>query len=224
METNTSSSQTSYGDYILRTGKGIVGELELLLGAYWYQTKFAGKAPILDLGPGRCWFTKQNIGSILAVDNSPELVEHFKREKIDIKLGDAYSIPYADGYFEGVFCCWLFEHLPDPERAIREIHRVLKPQGGYACVIVPTPNDMVAFYDDYTHVRPFTPASLKQLAENGAFARHHIDWLPWTRGLTRVLGLLGEATAYRYLRFADETLRRLGIVNKNNLMLEAWRA
>src|SRR5579872_3096513 len=138
----------SYGDYILRTGTGIVGQIELLLGAHWYQAKFHGKSPVLDLGPGRCWFTKQNVTDIVAVDNSCELVEHFTQEGINIKLGDAYHIPFPDGHFEGVFCCWLFEHLSEPVRSIMEIHRVLKP-GGYLCLIVPTPNDMVAFYDDY---------------------------------------------------------------------------
>src|SRR5580692_9923318 len=98
------TTNESYGSYILRTGGGIVGELELLLGAQWYRTRFAGKAPILDLGPGRCWFTKQNVDDIVAVDNAPELVGHYGQEGINIRLGDAYRIPYPDEYFEGVFC------------------------------------------------------------------------------------------------------------------------
>jgi SAM-dependent methyltransferase len=213
----------AYGDYILRTGKGIIGQLETSFGAYWYKSRFAGKSPILDLGPGRCWFTKQNANAIVAVDNSPELVEHFGKEGINIKLGDAYNIPFPDEYFEGAFCCWLFEHLPDPERSIKEIHRVLKP-GGYLCLIIPSPNDMVSFYDDYTHVRPYTHTSLKQLAENAAFARYQIDYLPWTRGMTRVLRLFGPNAAFNYMRLADSLFRKMRLVNRNNLMLEAWKS
>jgi SAM-dependent methyltransferase len=211
----------AYGNYILRTGKGVVGELELLYGHHLYRQRFAGKKPVLDLGPGRCWFTKQNVEDIAAVDNSPEIVEHYSREGIDIRLGDAYNIPFPDDCFEGILCCWLFEHLSDPARSLSEIHRVMKP-GGYACVIVPTPYDMVAFYDDYTHIRPFTQASLAQLAEDAGMSRHRVEFLPWTRGTKFILRSMGAAAA-AYFRFCDGALRHLGPVNKRNLMLEAWK-
>jgi SAM-dependent methyltransferase len=215
-------SHQSYGDYILRTGTDIVRQLELVYGAHWYSTRFAGKAPILDLGPGRCWFTKQNPNDIVAVDNAPELVEHYGQKGINIRLGDAYRIPYPEEYFEGVFCCWLLEHLSEPDRAISEIYRVLKPRG-YACVIVPSPNNMTAFYDDYTHVRPYTPVSLKQLAEDCGFIKYRIECLPWVRGITHVLRLLGSRAAHNYMHRADRHLRKLRMVNRNNLMLEAWK-
>jgi len=217
-----SSSRAPYGNYILRTGKGIVGRVELVLGAHWYRSRFAGRAPILDLGPGRCWFTKQNVKDIVAVDNASGLVDHFAGQGINIKLGTAYDIPFPEAYFEGAFCCWLFEHLAEPVRSIMEIHRVLKP-GGYACIIVPSPNNIAAFYDDYTHVRPFTPTSLKQLADDAAFTRSRSEYLPWTRGLTQVLRLFGSKGAGRYLRFSDTTLRRAGLLNRDHLMLDAWK-
>jgi SAM-dependent methyltransferase len=211
-----------YGDYILRTGTDIIRRLELVYGAHWYRNRFAGKAPILDLGPGRCWFAKQNLNDITAVDNAPELVEHYGQQGINIRLGDAYRIPYPEEHFEGVFCCWLLEHLSEPDRAISEIYRILKP-GGYACVIVPSPNDMTAFYDDYTHVRPFTPTSLKQLVEGSGFNRYRVEYLPWVRGMTHLLKFLGPIAAAKYMGLADTCLRKLGLVNRNNLMLEAWK-
>ncbi len=93
----------SYGNYILRTGTETIRDLELVYGAHWYWTRFAGKKPILDLGPGRCWFTKQNVEDIVAVDNAPDLVEYYRNEAINSHLGDAYHIPFADSSFEGVF-------------------------------------------------------------------------------------------------------------------------
>jgi SAM-dependent methyltransferase len=215
-------SHRPYGEYILRTGTDIIRQLELVCGAHWYRTRFVGKTPILDLGPGRCWFTKQNVNDILAVDNAPELVDHYRQQGINIKLGDAYQVPYSGEYFEGVFCCWLLEHLLEPDRAISEMYRILKA-GGYACVIVPSPNDMTAFYDDYTHVRPYTPASLKQLAEGSGFKRYRVECLPWVRGITYLLRCLGPVAARKYMRWADTYLRTLRLVNKNNLMLEAWK-
>src|SRR5262249_50046210 len=49
------TSNPSYGDYILRTGRGIIGEYELVFGAFFYQ-RFKGRFRVVDIGPGRCWF------------------------------------------------------------------------------------------------------------------------------------------------------------------------
>ncbi|MGA2132276.1 MAG: class I SAM-dependent methyltransferase [Bryobacteraceae bacterium] len=157
--TPQSCATTSYGRYILGTGEGLVGQIETVWGRFWYDSRFRGKRPVADVGPGRCWFTRQNAGAIIAVDNAPDLVQHYAAEGLQTKLGRAEAMPFPDNRFEGIFCCWLFEHLPDPERAILELHRVLKP-GGLCTIVVPTPVDMVAFYADFTHIRPFTAASL----------------------------------------------------------------
>ena len=42
---------------------------------------------------------------------------------------DITSIPVADGSFDAVLCTEVFEHLPDPQRALQELARVLKPGG-----------------------------------------------------------------------------------------------
>ncbi len=213
--------QTPYGQYILTTGEGITGQIEMLWGRFFYESRFAGKQPIADVGPGRCWFTRQNPTDIVAIDNAPDLVEHYSRE-LRITLGTAQAIPFPDASFEGIFCCWLFEHLPDPESAILEFHRVLKP-GGLCSIVVPTPVDMVAFYADYTHIRPFTVASLGQLAAVAPFARVRTQNLPWARGLRHLYRALGERAGYRYLRFADRYLRLAGMSNRAHLVMDAWK-
>jgi ubiquinone/menaquinone biosynthesis C-methylase UbiE len=215
------ATQTSYGQYILTTGDGIVGQIEMVWGRFFYESRFRGKRPIADVGPGRCWFTRQNAADIVAIDNAPDVVEHYSRQ-LRITLGSAQAIPFPDAYFEGVFCCWLFEHLPDPVPAIREFHRVLKP-GGLCSIVVPTPADMEAFYADYTHIRPFTPTSLRQLAAVAPFARVRIGNLPWARGLRHVHRAFGQAASYGYLRFADRYLRHAGLHNRAHLVMDAWK-
>lgn len=42
---------------------------------------------------------------------------------------DITAIPVADGHFEYVLCTEVFEHLTDPQLALRELSRVLKPGG-----------------------------------------------------------------------------------------------
>ena len=43
--------------------------------------------------------------------------------------GDAAALPFADGLFDAVVCAELLEHVYDPRLVIREIARVLKPEG-----------------------------------------------------------------------------------------------
>lgn len=57
----------------------------------------------------------------------------------------------------------VLEHLNDPELFLSEIYRCLKPGG---IIVLSTPNfqyDWRNFYNDPTHVRPYTPASVKAL-------------------------------------------------------------
>lgn len=220
--TPQSCATTSYGRYILGTGEGLVGQIETVWGRFWYDSRFRGKRPVADVGPGRCWFTRQDPSSIIAVDNAPDLVQHYAAEGLQTKLGRAEAMPFPDNYFEGIFCCWLFEHLPDPERAILELHRVLKP-GGLCTIVVPTPVDMVAFYADFTHIRPFTAASLRQLAAVASFTRIRTQDLPWTRGLRLVRRAFGEEAAYSYVTASDRYLRRLALRNRTNMVLDAWK-
>jgi len=42
---------------------------------------------------------------------------------------DAHDIPFADGSFDGVVIQAVLEHVLDPYRCVREVHRVLKSQG-----------------------------------------------------------------------------------------------
>ena len=52
-----------------------------------------------------------------------------KKGKIKFQKNDAYEIPFEDETFDLVTCQTLLMHLKDPERAIAEMLRVLKPGG-----------------------------------------------------------------------------------------------
>jgi SAM-dependent methyltransferase len=213
----------TYGDHILATGTHGVREFELMLGRFLYERHFQGKAPVLDLAAGRCWFARQNVRDIQAVDIAPELVEHYAAEGIQITEGSAYAIPHPDETFEAVFCCWLIEHLDTPDVAMREIHRVLRP-GGMCFLVVPSEHQLTrGFFDDYTHVRPYTRNSLVQLAQSNGFSAPVISYLPYTRFWGRLIPALGHERALMWLRRADRWLRPLRIVNRNMLTLTCHR-
>ncbi len=60
----------------------------------------------------------------LAKDNAAEL-----GREVALHEGDAAHLPLADATFDTVVCALSLCSIPDPERAIAEMHRVLVPGG-----------------------------------------------------------------------------------------------
>ncbi|MGV0837623.1 class I SAM-dependent methyltransferase [Mycolicibacterium thermoresistibile] len=56
--------------------------------------------------------------------------------KAEVVKGDALDLPYPDGTFDRVIASEILEHVPEDDRAIAELVRVLKP-GGKLAVTVP---------------------------------------------------------------------------------------
>lgn len=49
--------------------------------------------------------------------------------------GDARSLPFSDGTFDRVIVAEVLEHVPDDERAVAELTRVLRPGGTLAATV-----------------------------------------------------------------------------------------
>lgn len=75
-----------------------------------------------------------NVDAILqAMQQQGEAPASAKAEAVK---GDALDLPYADGTFDFVIASEILEHVPEDDRAIAELIRVLKP-GGRLAVTVP---------------------------------------------------------------------------------------
>lgn len=77
--------------------------------------------------------------SIIGSDISQSAVDHARQQypKIDFKVHSADALPYDNQTFDLVMSFDVFEHLPDVDRHLSEVRRVLKNNGYY---VLQTPN------------------------------------------------------------------------------------
>jgi arsenite methyltransferase len=95
---------------------------------------------ILDVGCGPGFYARELLdevgesGSVVAVDASPDMLA-LARQRCDghgnvtFKEGDATALPVDDGQFDAALCVQVMEYVPDPGRALGEMHRALRPGG-----------------------------------------------------------------------------------------------
>jgi SAM-dependent methyltransferase len=67
---------------------------------------------------------------VVALDQSPRMVELARERGVDAQVGDVQALPYGDGEFDCVVANWMLYHVPDIDLGLAEIARVLRPAGG----------------------------------------------------------------------------------------------
>ena len=73
------------------------------------------------------------------------------------------KLPIENNSIDIVASLAVIEHISNPDNFLTEILRVLKPGG---IIYITTPNwsfDYKAFYNDPTHVKPYTPITLERI-------------------------------------------------------------
>jgi SAM-dependent methyltransferase len=71
---------------------------------------------------------------VIGIDQSERMVEIQRRKGIDARVGNVQELPFADGEFDVVVAAWMLYHVPDLDRGLGEIARVLKPGGRLVAV------------------------------------------------------------------------------------------
>lgn len=136
-----------------------------------YFAQFNGARRVLDVGCGTGELGRFSpVGvEVHGVDADPGAVERAQRFERAVCLDlETAPLPYADESFDAVLAKDVLEHLRDPGEVVRELHRVLRPEGVLiASVVMARPRRVWA---DYTHVRGFTKSSARLLLEDGGFA------------------------------------------------------
>jgi 2-polyprenyl-3-methyl-5-hydroxy-6-metoxy-1,4-benzoquinol methylase len=120
--------------------------------------------------------------------------------KLDVKSGTLKGAKYPAGAFDAVMMDDVIEHFGDPEREMREVHRVLKTGG---VVLLHTPNAESPWYKltrkHWVHLKPgehlyyFSPRTLTQMLEHIGF--RVLSWKPSGK-TTRLEYVVGRVKFY----------------------------
>jgi ubiquinone/menaquinone biosynthesis C-methylase UbiE len=97
---------------------------------------------VLELGPGPGAFTVEAAqrtepgGRLVAVDIQPRMIAAVEKRvqaagltNVETYVASAYELPLEDASVERVFLVTVLPEIPDRQRALAELRRVLKPDG-----------------------------------------------------------------------------------------------
>ncbi len=108
--------------------------------------------------------------NVSGIDFSDKAVVFCKMRGIEnVTLGVGEKLPYVDNRFDVVLVLDVLEHIKDDEKAMREIHRVLKP-GGTIISFVPAFMMLWGITDEASqHFRRYTKLELVRKLESAEF-------------------------------------------------------
>jgi SAM-dependent methyltransferase len=88
---------------------------------------------VVEVGCGWGWFSarvaRELDAQVVAVDISPRMVELAREQGVDARVGDVQDLPFDDGEFDCAVANWMLYHVPDLDRALAELARVVRPGG-----------------------------------------------------------------------------------------------
>jgi SAM-dependent methyltransferase len=93
---------------------------------------------VLEVGSGRgelaARIADEIAATVVAVDQSERMVELTRARGVDAIVGDVQALPFPDGQFDCALAAWMLYHVPDLNRAVAELRRVLRETGRLVAV------------------------------------------------------------------------------------------
>ncbi len=123
---------------------------EALLGMVGCEGECSSKMKVLDIacGPGySAGLAAARGAEAIGLDFASSMVKKAAElyPTASFKKGDAESLPFQDHSFDAAVCAFGLLHFADPDRAIAEAFRILKPGGRYAFTVWCSPEEVETF-------------------------------------------------------------------------------
>lgn len=107
---------------------------------------------VLEIGGGTGYQANLIASLGVAVDSIDVASPQSAKSYFPVRIYDGRTLPFADGSFDIVFSSNVLEHIPDLQKTLSEIHRVMKVNG-LAIHILPTPTWRIwTSFSHYIHI------------------------------------------------------------------------
>lgn len=181
----------------------------------WTFAKFNEclKGDILEIGCGIGNFTNilSGYGKITAIDIDQSLIDRFNKDKnpnISAGYGDIEKGEYffQKKTFDTIICINVLEHIKDDEKALQNMHKLLK-RNGKLILLVPIHKFLYGEIDRaINHFRRYSPGNLKMILKQNGFAIENSRRL-------NLLGAFGWFIAGRVLKEKNIEERNIKLFN-----------
>lgn len=133
-----------FGDFAVAQRAGEAELLSRLVGA-----NTSDRAVDLACGPGTLALRfARHVRWICGIDLTPAILERARRSatadgigNLAFALGDAQSLPFAEGSLDLAVTSYSLHHVPAPDRVVREMARVVRPGGRVGVLDMVSPED-----------------------------------------------------------------------------------
>jgi ubiquinone/menaquinone biosynthesis C-methylase UbiE len=106
-------------------------------GREWACSQAQGEVLEIAVGSGRNLPFYPQAVSLTAIELSPQMLEPARPRavalgrEVDLRVGDAQNLEFDGERFDTVVCTLALCTIPDPDQAVAEVRRVLRPGGQF---------------------------------------------------------------------------------------------
>jgi SAM-dependent methyltransferase len=126
-----------------------------------------GESRLLDIGCSTGILSQhyaEFFGEVVGIDIDDGAIEWARNNRtaanLRYEIGDSMNLPFSGGEFDIVTCTHIYEHVPEAQRMLEEIHRVLRPGG--ICYLAA--ENRLRFWDGHYNL-PLVTLLPKQIAD-----------------------------------------------------------
>jgi ubiquinone/menaquinone biosynthesis C-methylase UbiE len=114
------------------------------------------------------------VGHVIAVDASAAMLQAAKKrlhgfDNVELRRGDLEALPIDDGRLDAATLALVLHHLPEPDRALADVARVLKSRGRLLIVDM-LPHDRESYRQQMGHVwLGFSDEHVRRILDESGF-------------------------------------------------------
>jgi len=174
----------------------------------------------LEIGCGRGdfinEFSKKNV-ICYATDKLSSANQYLNQNIVFFKNNISNEkLPYNDNFFDAIYTKSLIEHINNHEFFFNECKRILKPNGIFINYTPDWESQYLNFYDDITHIKPFSKITLENCYKMFGFENCKVEkfyqlpmvWrFPFLKYLLKILSFfIPIRSKFKLLRFSKELM------------------